>query len=192
MASTAKPQRARASKTAQAAVAASAAPGAVPLAVPEPAPAPALSRYVTYRLNTLNKINDVISQAVYLERTGLTLAESRCLAAVGAFQQATVNQLALEANLDKSHASRTAQSLVDRGWMVKVGSAHDARSVRLSLTPSGRALCKKVMAQVELRNQELLSCLTQDEQAQLLDMFVRMEAHALQRSTQPRLQARKR
>lgn len=143
------------------------------------AEAPALARYFTYRLNTLNKINDVISQSVYLAKTGLTLAESRCLAAVGAFRQATVNQLALEANLDKSHASRTAQSLVDRGWVVKVGSAEDARSVRLSLTPSGRALCKKVMVQVELRNQELLSCLSPQEQAQLMDMFVRMEAQAL-------------
>lgn len=149
------------------------------MAKPASSPPPTLDRYFTYRLNTLNKINDLISQSVYLAKTGLTLAESRCLAAVGAFQKATINQLALEANLDKSHASRTAQSLVDRGWVEKVSSEADARSVVLSLTPAGRTLWKKVMQQVELRNQALLACLTPQEQAQLLDMFVRMEAHAL-------------
>lgn len=156
---------------------------------------PALARYFTYRLNTLNKINDLISQSVYMTKTGLTLAESRCLAAVGAFQKATVNQLALEANLDKSHASRTAQSLVDRGWVEKVSSEADARCVVLSLTPAGRALWKKVMQQVELRNQALLACLAPDEQEQLLDMFVRMEAHALAQSgdvAPHRLKARRR
>lgn len=154
--------------------------------------APALDRYFTYRLNTLNKINDMISQSIYLAKTGLTLAESRCLAAVGAFKKATVNQLALEANLDKSQASRTAQSLVDRGWVVKLNNDEDARSVLLSLTPSGKALWKKVMVQVELRNQELLKCLTEQEQQQLLDMFIRMEDHALAGTSQPKLQSRRR
>ena len=44
---------------------------------------PVLAHYFTYRLNTLSKLNDMASQAMYTAHTGLTLPEVRTLAAVG-------------------------------------------------------------------------------------------------------------
>ena len=63
---------------------------------------PVLKRYFTYRLNNLSKLNDLASQAMYRAACGLSLAETRCLAAVGSFPQITVTRLAFETNLDKT------------------------------------------------------------------------------------------
>lgn len=139
---------------------------------------PRLERYFTYRLNTLSKLNDMASQELYLAGGGLSLPETRCLAAVGSFPELTVNQLAFESNLDKGQASRAAQSLVDRGLLTKQASPVDGRSVILSLTRQGKPLWEKVMALIDQRNAELLSCLSAAEQQQLQDLFDRMLAHA--------------
>jgi DNA-binding MarR family transcriptional regulator len=139
---------------------------------------PRLDRYFTYRLNTLSRINDIASQELYLSEGGLSLPESRCLAAVGSFPELTVNQLSFEANLDKGQASRAAQSLCDRGLLTKTHSTEDRRSVRLALTPEGRVLWKKVMALIDQRNRDLLDCLGAEQQRELLQMFDVMLAHA--------------
>lgn len=138
--------------------------------------APALKRYFTYRLNTLSKLNDMASQAAYLQGTGLSLPEARCLSAIGSFPRLTVSQLAFEANLDKGHASRTVQALAARGLAARLPRAGDARSVALTLTPAGKALWRKLMPLIEQRNQALLGSLSEDEQALLLDMFDRILA----------------
>ena len=140
---------------------------------------PVLKRYFTYRLNNLSKLNDLASQAMYRAACGLSLAETRCLAAVGSFPQITVTRLAFETNLDKTQASRTAHALVARGLMerskvIKMGDKVDARSVGLSLTAAGKTLFHKVMAAIERRNQELMQCLNECEQALLLEFFDRM------------------
>ncbi|AOW15485.1 hypothetical protein LPB72_17590 [Hydrogenophaga crassostreae] len=139
---------------------------------------PRLDRYFTYRLNTLAKLNDLASHSLYLDKGGLSLAESRVLASIGSFPHITVNRLAFEANLDKGQASRSAQSLVDKGLVVKANSLTDGRSVILALTPSGKPVWRKLMVLMEQRNQALTSCLNPEEQVLLLDMFERMLAHA--------------
>jgi DNA-binding MarR family transcriptional regulator len=146
-----------------------------------PSEQPRLERYFTYRLNTLSKLNDLASQDMYLAGAGLSLPETRCLAAVGSFPALTVNQLAFEANLDKGQASRAAQALVERGFLTKSDNAVDARSVVLALTREGKQLWKKVMPLIDQRNQHLLECLSEDEQAQLDVLLRRLLDHALQR-----------
>ena len=143
-----------------------------------PDTAPKLERYFTYRLNTLSKLNDLASHSLYLSQGGLSLSESRALASIGSFPQITVNQLAFEANLDKGQASRAAQSLVDKGLVIKTHNLVDGRSVILALTPKGKPVWRKLMALMEQRNQALMGCLTPTEQAQLIDLFERMLAQA--------------
>lgn len=141
-------------------------------------PTPALERYFTYRLNTLAKLNDMASQALYSTGSGLSLSEARTLACIGSFPHLTVNRLAFEANLDKGQASRAAQSLVDKGLVHKVDSPLDGRSVFLALTPKGKPLWRKLLDLMEQRNAQLTECLSEQEHAQLLDMFERMLTHA--------------
>lgn len=149
---------------------------------------PALRRHFTYRLNVLSKLNDMMSQELYLAGSGLSLPEARCLAAIGSQPgQLTVMQLAFEANLDKAQVSRTTKLLVERGLVSKLPCPEDGRCVQLTLTAQGRRCCEQVMPLIQQRNQALLQCLSESEQASLLEMFDRMLEQARQqiRSDRP-------
>ncbi len=150
--------------------------------------APTLQRQMTYRLNVLSKLNDMLSQELYLQGTGLSLPEARCLAAVGSVPgDLTVNEVAFETNLDKAQVSRTVKTLVDRGLMSKRPSPVDGRCVQLTLTPPGQTCHAKVMALIAQRNLDLMECLSEQEQALLVDMFDRMLERARQQLATSRL-----
>jgi len=75
-------------------------------------------------------------------------------------------------------ASRAAQSLVDKGLVIKTHNLVDGRSVILALTAKGKPVWRKLMALMEQRNQALMRCLTPEEQTQLIGLFERMLAQA--------------
>jgi DNA-binding MarR family transcriptional regulator len=133
---------------------------------------------VTFRLHTLAKLTDRVSQQAYVTETGLPLGEGRCLSAVGSFRPLSVIDLAARANLDKGQASRAAQSLVDQGLVRKQASAIDGRGVVLTLTAKGERLWQRVMDLVERRNAEITACLSAPERAQLDRLLDRLVAHA--------------
>lgn len=136
---------------------------------------PTLRRHFTYRLNVLSRLNDLMCQELYQSGCGLSLPESRCLAAIGSCPgNLTVNEVAFETNLDKAQVSRTVKTLVDRGLVCKRPCPVDGRAVLLNLTPQGQERWKQVMPLIDQRNQDLLHCLSESERVQLLDMFDRM------------------
>jgi DNA-binding MarR family transcriptional regulator len=138
----------------------------------------ALDRTFTHRLHTLNKLTDRVSQAAYLQHTGLPLSEGRCLSAIGAFTPLSVNDLAHRANLNKGQASRAAQSLVEQGLVRKAPSPTDGRGVVLTLTPQGERAYQQVVAVVQQRNADILACLSAAEQRQLDALLERLVDHA--------------
>jgi len=133
-----------------------------------------LERYLSYKLHMLNKLSDRASHEAYLAGCGLPLGEARCLAAVGAFKQLTVNELAFEANLDKAQASRAAQALVERGLLDKQPNPQDARCVLLSLTAAGQPMWQRMMQLIEERNHALFGDLSQAERAWLSELLDRL------------------
>ena len=137
-----------------------------------------LDRTYTHRLHALAKITDRATQQAYEEDVGIPISEGRCLAAIGSFHPLSVNDLAMRANLNKAQASRSTQALVDQGIVMKQASEVDGRGVVLTLSPQGLALWEKVMGVIERRNQEILSALTMDEQAQLDVLLDRLLQHA--------------
>lgn len=137
-----------------------------------------LDRTLTHRLHTLHKITDLATARAYEAQLGLSLSQSRCLAAIGALAQGaggaggvSVNDLARMANLNKSQASRAAQALIDQGWVAKAGNAQDARGVALTLTPTGQALHQRCMALIEQRNQAIFGALSPAQCAVLGDLL---------------------
>ena len=88
---------------------------------------PALDTMLSYRLHLLHKLTDLESQRAYLSEARLTLADGRCLAAIGAFAPLSVNELAQRANLTKGQASRAAQWLVEQALVDKSASPSDSR-----------------------------------------------------------------
>ena len=142
---------------------------------PDAAP---LERTLTYRLHLLHKLTDADSQHAYPAQTGLSLSDGRCLASIGHFEPLSVKDLAQRANLNKSQASRAAQSLVAQGLVRKQDHPGDGRGVVLTLTIRGRASFQRTMALITQRNQSILGCLTAKEQAQLSAVLDRLIAHA--------------
>jgi DNA-binding MarR family transcriptional regulator len=138
-----------------------------------------LDRTVTHRLHTLSKLTDRISQAAYLQETGIPLNEGRCLAAVGAFAPLSVNDLARLANLTKGQASRAAQTLVDQGLVDKQVSALDGRGVVLTLTLHGQQTWRRTKAVIRRRNEEIVACLDEAERGQLDHLLDKLVVHAL-------------
>src|SRR5690606_13978877 len=100
--------------------------------------------------------------------------EARCLAAIGRFGPLSLNDLAQAANLDKGHASRSAQRLVTRGFVSKSVSESDGRGAVLALLPKGRSRYRDVMRLIERRNEEIFGCLSLGEQAQLAELLDRV------------------
>lgn len=137
-----------------------------------------LDRTVTYRLHTLYKLTDRVSQAAYLTDAGLPLSEGRCLAAVGAFAPLSINDLAQQANLNKAQASRAAQALADQGLVRKETSDTDGRGIVLTLTTKGKRVWQRVINVIERRNDEIVSCLDATERRQLDGLLDRLVAHA--------------
>jgi len=137
-----------------------------------------LDQTTTHRLHTLSKITDRTSQTAYLEGASIPMSEGRCLAAIGSFSPLSVNALACQSNLNKSQASRAVQSLVDKGLVLKTTCTSDARGVVLTLTPQGRATWQRVMAVVERRNAEIVSCLSAAEAQQFQTLLERLVDHA--------------
>lgn len=125
-----------------------------------------LERSLTWRLHRLHKLTDLESQRAYVEQTGLSLSDGRCLAAIGAFAPLSVNDLADAAHLTKGQASRAAQWLVEQGLVLKQADARDARGVVLTLTRKGRALWQRTMTTINRRNEEIFGGLTAAEREQ--------------------------
>ena len=144
---------------------------ATPLATP-------LERTLTYRLHLLHKLTDTASQQAYPTQAGLSLSDGRCLASIGNFEPLSVKDLAQRANLNKSQASRAAQSLVDQGLVRKADHPGDGRGVLLTLTPAGRQVFQNAMALIAQRNQDIFGCLSAQEQTTLSALFDRLIAHA--------------
>jgi DNA-binding MarR family transcriptional regulator len=157
-----------------------------------------LDRTLTHRLHTLHKLTDMETARAYEAQLGLSLSDSRCLAAIGALGGGTsnrlggmsVNDLARHANLNKSQASRAAQSLIDQGLVSKAGNALDKRGVALRLTRKGKAMHQRCMAVIQRRNADIFSALSPVQRAtlgQLLDMV--LQAHLKTQTSAPALRA---
>ena len=136
-----------------------------------------LDRSFTYRLHMLNKLSDPVSHQAYLEASGLSLSDGRCLNTIGTFEPLSVKDLARLSNLNKSQASRAAQALVDKGLVLKQNSEADGRGVVLTLSPEGRQRWAAVDQLVVRRNREIFGCLSPEELAVLGDLLDRLIAH---------------
>ncbi len=138
---------------------------------------PPLESTLSYQLHLLHKLSDRDSQHAYQRELGLSLADGRCLATVGAFAPLSVVDLARRANLNKGQASRAAQALVEQGLVRKAGSEFDGRGVVLDLTTAGRKKWTRTMTLIARRNDEIFACLDAGERQVFADCLARLVAH---------------
>ncbi len=86
----------------------------------------------------------------------------------------TVNELAASLYLDKSTASRIANSLVDKGYLARARDPEDGRVVRLVATPPGVALSRRIMADIAEEYADMLSGFSPDVRAGIIRLVGRL------------------
>lgn len=138
-----------------------------------------LKELFSYRLNLLANLSTRIAVAKNEREHGLSMRDWRIVALLGAFAPMSLNQLAREANLDKSQASRSVAELIERGLVSRAVDEADGRGLKLGLTASGRAVYRRVFPQALARNELMLSALTTAERRALDSMLERLTHRAL-------------
>ncbi|MGD2047137.1 MAG: MarR family transcriptional regulator [Gemmatimonadota bacterium] len=86
----------------------------------------------------------------------------------------TVNELAAGLYLDKSTASRIANSLVQKGYVVRERDAEDGRVVRLVPTVEGSALCERILGDIVNEYEELLGDFHPDVRTSVIELIGRL------------------
>lgn len=70
----------------------------------------------------------------------------------------------------------TLDLLEQRGWIRRIPNPADRRSVLLEITPAGRATTDRLLPGIRTLERGILSALTPDERARLLDMLAKVLA----------------
>ena len=84
---------------------------------------------MTFRLHMAARFSEGISEQYYRKHLGLSLPECRVIGITASYGSASFKQVAADADLEKSYASRVVSSLVDRDIIVKLANPGDSRSV---------------------------------------------------------------
>jgi DNA-binding MarR family transcriptional regulator len=72
----------------------------------------------------------------------------------------------------------TLDLLEHRGWIHRAPNPDDRRSVLIEITPDGRAIADQLLPGIRKLERSILSALTQDERAHLLDLLARILARS--------------
>lgn len=93
----------------------------------------------------------------------------------------TVNQLAASLYLDKSSASRLANSLVDKAYLARTRDPEDGRVVRLVPTAAGIRLARRIEADVADEYAQLLSDFTPEVRRAVIELVRRLASSFAER-----------
>ncbi len=88
----------------------------------------------------------------------------------------TMGELSSALSVPLSTATRMVDSLVSSGYAQRLPDAEDRRIVRVALTDSGRELHRTIETYTSERVQQILSCLTPEEQAMLFSCIRKVVA----------------
>jgi DNA-binding MarR family transcriptional regulator len=133
---------------------------------------------LTYRLLVLSNTLGKGAVRLYAGRYGIPLAEWRLLAALALLAPTSVNALSKALSADKGWISRTAASLVERGFAVASENPSDGRRMDIELTAAGRAMYARILPAAVERQRRLVSVLTQAERNALDRILEKLQRQA--------------
>jgi DNA-binding MarR family transcriptional regulator len=126
-----------------------------------------LEHFLPYRLSVLsNTVSQSIARA-YESRFDLSIPEWRVMAVVARYPGISAVDVVTRTAMDKVAVSRAVTRLVEAGRVVRRHDASDRRRVRLLLSPSGRAVYRKVVPVARSYERDLVSSLSSRELEQL-------------------------
>jgi DNA-binding MarR family transcriptional regulator len=128
----------------------------------------------SFRLHMLARLSERFYEQFYQRGFGLSLLECRMIGITGGFGQVSFKRVCEEAHLDKSHASRLIDRLIQRRLLQKVSNPSDQRSVMLTLTGAGRDTHRALHACATRLADEWLSVLSADARKVFQDSMVKL------------------
>jgi DNA-binding MarR family transcriptional regulator len=135
-----------------------------------------LLRFVPFRLNRLAAEVSQSLSSEYQERYGLDIPEWRVLATLGFGNEACSAQYVSDrTRTHKSTISRAVTMLMRRKIIERVENRDDRREFRLRLTRKGRALYEELIPRLLRREQEILACLSRQEQKKFAALLGKIE-----------------
>ncbi|HJV41586.1 MarR family transcriptional regulator [Caulobacter sp.] len=109
-----------------------------------------------------------------LARHGLTFAKWVAMISLRRFGDLSMTRLAKLSATDRTTLTRSIDSLITDGLVLRETSATDRRIVVVRLTDAGRSLLEKIRAEIRPLNREVCSNLTTDEQAAMTRALQKM------------------
>lgn len=100
-----------------------------------------------------------------LARHGLTFAKWVAMISLRRFGDLSMTRLAKLAATDRTTLTRSIDGLIADGLVARQASPADRRIVVICLTDAGRALLKKIRAEIRPLNRDICANLTTEEQA---------------------------
>jgi DNA-binding MarR family transcriptional regulator len=140
---------------------------------------PTIRELLSYRLHRVANLLSRGAELRYRREFGVSLWEWRTVALLGgAAGPQSLNELARAAGMDKSQMSRVVAGLTRKKIVVREADASDGRGIRLSLTPRGGALYRKLIHAAAERNDAFLGCLTPKERTALEAIMAKLANEA--------------
>jgi DNA-binding MarR family transcriptional regulator len=135
-----------------------------------------LFRFVPFRLNRLAAEVSSALSSEYRERYGLDIPEWRVLATLGFRNDACSAQyIAHCTRTHKSTISRAVTALMTRHLVERVENEDDRREYSLRMTRKGHALYEELIPRLLRKEQDILSCLSAQEQNDFALMLGKIE-----------------
>jgi DNA-binding MarR family transcriptional regulator len=145
---------------------------------PDEGPGLRLDGFLPYRLAVLSHTVSRAFSSVYADRFGLTIAEWRVLANVGAAGALTAGEIAERSSLDKPKVTRALQRMAERRLIVRSTGRADRRQAHIRLSAAGERMFRAISRLALDWERQLIGALS-PEQAQAFDAAVgRLSARA--------------
>ena len=117
---------------------------------------------------------------------GITQAAATALAVIdGAGTPLTPSQVSERVLIASATMTATLDLLERRGWIRRVPNPADRRSVLVQITSEGRATADQLLPGIRAIERRILSALTHDERAHLLDLLAKILARAAEVAVRP-------
>jgi DNA-binding MarR family transcriptional regulator len=137
-----------------------------------------LDAFLPYRLSVTSNLVSRLFARRYAEEFGLTIAEWRVMAVVGADGTATASTVRTRTGMDKAKVSRAVSALLARRLVKRVAHRGDRRVEPLALSASGRAMFDAIVPRARMLEAELAAGLAPDQAAALQAALRHISARA--------------
>ncbi len=111
---------------------------------------------------------------------GVSLPQCHALLEIEDQQEISITELADKLKLEKSTVSRTIDSLVKKGYILREIPSDNRRTTKLMLTHEGTSTCDNINWNNDEYISKTLNCLTEKEKAEFIRLFEKITKQLIQ------------